>query len=243
MCGRFVQADSLKQLSTLLDVTHDELSPPEARYNIAPAAQVVALCDRDERVTLAKFEWGLIPSWSKDPSVGQRLTNARAETVWEKPSFRSSIRSSRVVVPADGFFEWSPARRDGPRGRNGRPVKEPHYFTRGDGQPMLLGGISSEWTNPMDADDIRQTLCLLTTAANTTMQAIHHRMPVIIESNDVEQWLTTPERDAHEALDHVLSPASDDVLVEHVVSAEVNNSRNEGEHLIAAVDEGPTTLF
>ena len=243
MCGRFVQADSLQQLSTLLDVTHDELSPLEARYNIAPAAQVVALCDRDERVTLAKFEWGLIPSWSKDPSVGQRLTNARAETVWEKPSFRSSIRLSRVVVPADGFFEWSPARRDGPRGRNGRPVKEPHYFTRGDGQPMLLGGISSEWINPMDADDIRQTLCLLTTAANTTMQAIHHRMPVIIESNDVEQWLTTPERDAREALDHVLRPASEDVLVEHVVSTEVNNSRNEGEHLIAAADESPNTLF
>ena len=108
---------------------------------------------------------------------------------------------------------------------------------------MLLGGISSEWINPMDADDIRQTLCLLTTAANTTMQAIHHRMPVIIESNDVEQWLTTPERDAREALDHVLRPASEDVLVEHVVSAEVNNSRNEGEHLIAAADESPTTLF
>lgn len=243
MCGRFVQADSLQQLSTLLDVALDELSPPEARYNIAPAAHVVALCDRNEYLTLAQYEWGLIPSWSRDPSIGQRLTNARAETVWEKPSFRSSIRSSRVVVPADGFFEWSPARSDGPRGKNGKPVKEPHYFSRSDGQPMLLGGISSVWSNPADPDDIRQTLCLLTTAANTTMQPIHHRMPVIIDSNDVEQWLTTPERDAHEALDHVLSPASEDVLVEHVVSTEVNNSRNDGRHLIAAANERPTTLF
>ena len=89
MCGRFVQADSLQQLSTLLDVALDELSPPEARYNIAPAAHVVALCDRNEYLTLAQYEWGLIPSWSRDPSIGQRLTNARAETVWEKPSFRS----------------------------------------------------------------------------------------------------------------------------------------------------------
>ena len=243
MCGRFVQADSLQQLSTLFDVTLDELSAPEARYNIAPAADVVALCDRNEHLTLARFGWGLIPSWSKDPSIAQRLTNARVETVWEKPSFRSAIRSSRVVVPADGFFEWSPARRDGPRAKNGRPVKEPHYFTRGDGQPMLLGAISTLWSNPRDADDIRQTLCLLTTAANTTMQPIHHRMPVIIESDDVEQWLTTSEGSAREALDHVLSPASEDVLVEHVVSTEVNKSRNEGKHLISAADESPTTLF
>ena len=243
MCGRFVQADSLHQLSTLLDATFGVLSPPEARYNIAPAAYVVALCDRSEHLTLAQFEWGLIPSWSKDPSIGQRLTNARAETVWEKPSFQTSIRSSRVVVPADGFFEWSPARRDGPRGRNDKPVREPHYFTRGDGQPLLLGGISSAWRNPLDADDIRQTLCLLTTAANATMQPIHHRMPVIIEANGVEQWLLTSEHDARDALDHSLSPASEDVLVEHVVSTEVNNSRNEGKHLIARVDESPTTLF
>ena len=108
---------------------------------------------------------------------------------------------------------------------------------------MLLGGISSVWSHPTDDDDIRQTLCLLTTAANTTMQPIHHRMPVILESGDVEHWLTTSERDAREALDHLLSPPSEDVLVEHVVSTEVNNSRNEGKHLIAAADERPATLF
>jgi len=244
MCGRFVQAGSLQQLSTLLNVAVDDLSAtPEARYNIAPAARVAALCDRNDHLTVAQFEWGLIPSWSKDPSIGQRLVNARAETVWEKPSFRASIRSSRVVVPADGFFEWSSARRDGPRGRNGNPVREPHYFTRGDEQPVLIGGISSLWRNPADAEDIRHTLCLLTTAANPTMQPIHHRMPVIIEASGVEQWLLTSEHDAREALDHVLTPASEDVLVEHVVSTEVNNSRNEGEHLIAPTDESPTTLF
>ena len=238
-----MQAGSLEQLSTLLDVAFDELSPPEARYNIAPAAQVVALCDRHEQLTLAQFEWGLIPSWSKDPLIAHRLTNARAETVWEKPSFRSSIRSGRVVVPADGFFEWSPARSDGPRDRNGKPVKEPHYFTRGDGQPMLLCGISSVWRNPMNVAEIRQTLCLLTTAANATMQPIHHRMPVILELNDLEPWLVTSERDAREALHHFLRPASEGVLVEHVVNTEVNNSRNDGKHLIAPADESPTTLF
>ena len=95
----------------------------------------------------------------------------------------------------------------------------------------------------MNADDIRQTLCLLTAAANTTMQPIHHRMPVIIEYNDVRQWLATSERDAREALDHVLRPASEDVLVEHVVSTEVNNSRKEGKHLIASADQSPKTLF
>tara|TARA_Y100000768_G_scaffold383886_1_gene366844 strand:- start:451 stop:723 length:273 start_codon:yes stop_codon:yes gene_type:complete len=90
---------------------------------------------------------------------------------------------------------------------------------------------------------MRHTLCLLTTAANPTMQRIHHRMPVIIEASGVEQWLVTSEHDAREALDHVLTPASEEVLVEHVVSTEVNNSRNEGKHLIAPTDESQTTLF
>jgi putative SOS response-associated peptidase YedK len=95
----------------------------------------------------------------------------------------------------------------------------------------------------MDVAEIRQTLCLLTTAANATMQPIHHRMPVILELNDLEPWLVTSERDAHEALHHFLRPASEGVLVEHVVNTEVNNSRNDGKHLIAPADESPTTLF
>lgn len=244
MCGRFVQAQPLHELSTFLSAAVDEATntlPP--RFNIAPSAIVTALTDLDDTRRLVPHIWGLIPSWAKDPAIGLKLSNARAETVWEKPSFRSSIRSSRVVVPIDGFYEWSPAQAGGPRGINGKPLKEPHYFTRRDGSPLLLAAISSTWRNPLEPADERRTVCLLTTGANATMAPIHHRMPVILERNELEHWLTASSEDAQDELDYLLRPCTENVLQERTVSTEVNNARNEGAHLLAEVDDTPTTLF
>ena len=244
MCGRFVQAQPHHELASILDAVLDAVVDlPPARFNIAPSSQVAMLVDKGEQRMLTSATWGLIPSWAKDPSIGQKLSNARAETVWEKPSFRSAIRSSRVVVPVDGFYEWSPARADGPKAANGKPAKEPHYFSRRDGSTMLLAGISSQWRDPNNPSDQRSTVCLLTTAANETMEPIHHRMPVILENVDIEHWLTADENDAEEELQTLLAPAGNDVLHQRIVNIAVNNARNEGQHLLDEVDETPTTLF
>ena len=244
MCGRFVQARPSHELAAVLDaVIEENVHLSGARFNIAPSATITILNERNEQRVLGSSIWGLIPSWAKDPSIGQKLSNARSETVWEKPSFRSSIRSSRVVVPVDGFYEWSPARKDGPRGSSGRPLKEPHYFSRQDGETMLLAGISARWQNPLDPTDERSTVCLLTTSANATMAPIHHRMPVILQVDDVEHWLTASKEDSQDELTELLRPCPDDVLHERIVSTEVNNARNEGEHLLNAIDDTPSTLF
>jgi putative SOS response-associated peptidase YedK len=244
MCGRFVQARPPHELAVFLDaVVDDTVSSSPARFNIAPSASVTVLDEVNERRVLASSIWGLIPSWAKDPSIGQKLSNARSETVWEKPSFKSAIRSSRVIVPVEGFYEWSPARKDGPRGSSGRPLKEPHYFSRQDGEPMLLAGISSRWQNPLDGSDQRSTVCLLTTSANKTMEPIHHRMPVILKTDDIEHWLTATKEDAETELSELLRPCADHVLHERVVSTDVNNARNEGVHLLDEVDDTPSTLF
>ena len=244
MCGRFVQARPSHELASLFDASIDDNSTePAARFNIAPSANVIVLEERHEERILTSSLWGLIPSWAKDPSIGQKLSNARSETVWEKPSFRSAIRSSRVIVPVDGFFEWSPARKDGPRGSTGRPLKEPHFFSRRDGESMLLAGISSRWQNPLDASDQRSTMCLLTTSANRTMSPVHHRMPVVLETEDVEHWLTATKEDSEAELSALLRPCADHVLHQRVVSTEINNARNEGAHLLNEIDNGPSTLF
>jgi putative SOS response-associated peptidase YedK len=147
------------------------------------------------------------------------------------------------VVPVDGFFEWSPARQDGPKNPNGKPAKEPHYFSRRDGTTMLLAGIASHWRDPIDPSSQRSTVCLLTTVANETMEPIHHRMPVIVEEIDVDQWLTADNNDAKEELQRLFAPAGNDVIQQRVVNISVNNARNEGKHLLDQVDETPTTLF
>jgi putative SOS response-associated peptidase YedK len=244
MCGRFVQSRPSHELVSVLHaVIDDSVRLSGSRFNIAPSAVVTTLSERNEQRILGSSIWGLIPSWAKDPTIGQKLSNARSETVWEKPSFRSAIRSSRVVVPVDGFYEWSPARKDGPRGASGRPLKEPHYFSRQDGATMLLAGISAQWQNPFDASDQRSTMCLLTTAANGTMAPIHHRMPVILHAADIEHWLNASKEDSQDELAGLLRPCPDDVLHERIVSTEVNNARNEGEHLLNAIDDTPSTLF
>ncbi len=106
-----------------------------------------------------------------------------------------------------------------------------------------MAGISSQWQNPLDRSDQRSTVCLLTTSANTTMKPIHHRMPVILETDDIEHWLTASKQDAEAELSELLRPCADHVLQERVVSTDVNNARNEGEHLLDEVDDTPSTLF
>ncbi len=174
MCGRFTLTVDPEQLALAFGLT----TVPEfvPRYNVAPTQD--ALVITADRPAVAQFmRWGLIPSWSKDSSIGSKLINARAETAAEKPSFRTALRRRRCIVPASGFYEWQ-ARAGG---------KQPLYLTVKDAPVIGLAGLWETWRGPA-GEDVR-TFTILTTAANDFMKPFHERMPVILHPNDYPVWM------------------------------------------------------
>lgn len=154
--------------------------------------------------------WGLVPSWSKDRSIGPRLINARSETAAEKPAFRSAFARRRCVVPVSGFYEWQ-KREEGP--------KQPYYIYRADGEPLLFAGLWERWGKD---DEILDTFTILTTEPNEMMSAVHDRMPCVLEREEVELWCGEYGNDSTRNL---LRSAADGVLTMHPVSTRVNNAR------------------
>lgn len=222
MCGRYVLKSPPErvrdQFGALLGVP---AWPP--RYNIGPLqlAPVVLLRDGARRVELQR--WGLVPSWAGDPEIGNRLINARGETVAQKPSFRSAFKARRCVVPADGFYEWQ-QREDGP--------KQPYFIRRRDGALLALAGLWEHWKAP-DGTELH-TFTVLTTAANAWMQPLHARMPVALDDDDaVRRWLDPASR--ADALQPLLQPLADDRLDAWPVSRSVGNIRNDRAELLAPV--------
>ena len=234
MCGRFVQASSPELLVERFGV--DELAAPvhEPSYNIAPRASVYAVRDRVEdggrRRYLSELRWGLVPSWAKDPKVGDRMINARAESLAGKPAYERAFRRHRCVVPADGFYEWQ---RRGAR-------KQPMFVHRRDGEPMALAGLWAAWRDgdPPDGEWLR-SCTIVTTVANGTVAPLHDRMPVVLEERDWNRWLD-PEAPDLDALARLMRPAADDLLVAYPVGTAVNNADNDGPHLVARVEPQPS---
>lgn len=225
MCGRFVAATDPDGVAKFMVV--DERQAPDlgANYNVAPTQQVYAVAEHDAARHLVAFRWGLVPSWAKDAKIGNKLINARSETVADKPAFRTSVRKRRCLIPVDGFYEWQRA--------DGRKV--PHFIHRADGAPFALGGLWSVWRDPQDEDAPPLRTCtILTTEANTMMRRLHDRMPVILEPSAWELWLDTDVRDA-EAVAHLMAPADPALLDAYPVSTEVNSTRNNHEGLIHPV--------
>lgn len=202
------------------------------RWNVGPQQTLFAVsADGAGDRTLDTYTWGLLPSWAKDPSMGNKLFNARAETITEKPSFRSAFASRPCVIPVDGFYEWDH--------REGRE-KQPHYFTRRDGDPLLLAGITEVWRNPADPDaEPRRTCSVITTTPNDDMEGLHERMPVVLTTHSSATWL---DREASPS-DRwaLLGPAPRGTLEHWGVSSAVGNVRNDGAELIAPYELG--TLF
>ena len=200
-----------------------------ARYNVAPTNDIYGVTARpDGRRVVEVFEWGLIPSWAKDSRIGNSLINCRAETISEKPSFRTSFAKRRCIIPMSGFYEWRAASPDGPRNAKGLPVKQPLLFERADRRLLAVAGLWSAWREPGETDDApwRHTCTVITTTANATLAPIHDRMPVILDDDGWHEWLdpTSTQSD----LLMLLQPAGDNVLVGHEVSTDVNNVRNQG---------------
>jgi len=208
MCGRFVRYSSVHELVKEFnaDGTGLDLSPG---YNIAPGHEVaIVINDRKKRLALCR--WGFVPSWSKNLSIGNRMINARAESVAGKPSFRHAFRSKRVLVPADGFYEWQ--KKD--------KLKFPVYIHLKSRRPFGLAGLMSLWKSPEGT--LVCTCTIITTSANKLLEEIHDRMPVIIHKADEDLWLN-PENQDRDKLLSLLKPYGPEEMDYYGVSTLVNS--------------------
>jgi putative SOS response-associated peptidase YedK len=188
MCGRYTLGVSPARIAEVFALTDEPALAP--RYNIAPTQDAPILVTTPEGRRLELRRWGLVPFWAKDPKIGNRLVNARAESVEEKPSFRTSFRRHRCLVPADGFYEWAPAGR----------LKQPFHIRRRDARPFAMAGLHDRWHRGQ-ADEIA-SFTILTTEANALLQPIHGRMPVILGERGWDAWLdpATPTEALHALL-------------------------------------------
>ena len=218
MCGRFALAATGEEVAAHYQLA--EVPFIASRYNIAPTQPVAAVrLDQHGARELTHFQWGLIPSWSKDPAMGSKLINARAETAAEKPAFRAAFRRRRCLIPATGFYEWQPVGK----------AKQPMYVHEAGGGLLTLAGLWEVWYAP-DGGEL-QTCTILTTTPNTLMEPIHNRMPLILEPADYAMWLDpTTELDQ---LNHLLRPLPPEGLAAYPVSKAVNSVGNDNDTCIA----------
>lgn len=217
MCGRFAFYSPSEATAALFGATSSvEMKP---RYNIAPTQYIAAVRDGDAR-EVAMLRWGLVPSWSKDPSIGNRMINARAETVAEKPSFRSAYRKRRCLILADGFYEW----------RKQGDAKTPYFISLADGSSFAFAGLWENWSSK-ESDESLQTAAIITTAASDFMARLHQRMPVVMLPQQADRWL---EGDMELLSEAIEKPPS---FRAWPVDRKVNNARNEGAALIDPAGE------
>lgn len=214
MCGRVTVRTSPQQLVQELGLSGARASLERPRYNLSPT-QLMPVVPNDGERMLDVFRWGLIPSWAKDASIGNKLINARGETVAEKPSFRSALKRRRCLVVVDGWYEWK---------QTTKP-KTPYLFHRKDGKPLTLAGLWEEWTAP-DTGEVVRTCTIITTGPNALMAPIHDRMPVILTPEGRELWLR-PEPQEAATLLPLLVPNADEPLDTYEVARVVNSPAND----------------
>lgn len=211
MCGRYTLTKTGKTIQSHFAFMDLEV-PHKERYNIAPTqtAPVVILQKGQRESHLMR--WGLIPSWAKDEKFGARMINARAETIQEKPSFKNSFKAKRCLVPADGFIEW----------KNTEGGKQPHYITLRNKELFAFAGIWSEWKNN---EIVSRTFSIITTHCNSLVEPIHHRMPVILSTENYSAWLNTSSE--ANILQSLLTPFSADSMERVAISREINSAKND----------------
>ena len=228
MCGRFVSSSTPDEIAKYFGVADIAEKALEPNYNVAPTTDVYTVFEDGGVRRLDAFHWGLVPRWAKDVKIGNRMINARAETLAEKNAFKSALARRRCIIPADGFYEWAVV--------EGRKKKQPLFIHRADGDPLAFAGLWETWKGPeRDADEVLLSCTIVTCAANETMAPVHDRMPVVLPPDAWDRWL---DRDLHdvELLGRLLVPAPPRLLTMHPVSFEVNNVRNRGAHLVDEVD-------
>jgi putative SOS response-associated peptidase YedK len=222
MCGRFALYSDAVTLARRFEA--DALPKLRPRYNVAPTQDIPIVRDEDGIRRFALAHWGLIPSWAKDRDIGYHTINARAETIADKPAFRSAFKHRRCLIPADGFYEW--------QALPGSKVKQPWFIALRDRQPMALAGLWETWRSP-GGDEIK-SCSIIVTEANELMRPIHERMPVILAPKDWEAWLKMAPRDVH-FLQALLEPYPDEGMAAWKVSTTVNNPRHDSEECVDPV--------
>jgi putative SOS response-associated peptidase YedK len=210
MCGRYTLKTPVSELAERFEI-EDSPSSITPSYNIAPTQQVATVLAENGKRKLEMLHWGLIPSWAKDPEVGNRMINARAETVAEKPSYRKAFQERRCLILADGFYEWQ-------KTDNG---KQPFYIRMQDESPFAFAGLWESWRNGREI----RSCTIITTAPNELAAPIHNRMPVILDPEDYEMWLD-PDFDERDPLTSLLKPYPADVMEAYPVSRRVNKPSN-----------------
>jgi putative SOS response-associated peptidase YedK len=256
MCGRYASSRRPEDLIEEFEVVDNKVPEPLAPdYNVAPTKEVYAVVERPpskeagdageppER-QLRTLTWGLVPSWAKDPKIGNRMINARMETVAEKPAYRRALASRRCLLPADGYFEWYPTDEEttktdsaGRRSSKGRK-KQPFFIHPKDGSTLAMAGLYEIWRDPEKADDADDrflwTCTVITTDAPDDLGKIHDRMPLMVERDHWAAWLD-PRTDKDAVLD-LLVPAAPGRLEAYPVSLAVNTVKNNGPELVEPLE-------
>ncbi len=229
MCGRFTLASDPELLHGIFDNTElpIEFSP---RYNIAPTQDVAVIANTqnngdDKKIEF--FQWGLIPSWAKDPKIGSRMINARSETLSEKPSFRNAYKRRRCLVLADGYYEWQTV--------PGEKTKQPVYIRFNSQNPFAFAGLWEEWQANYMEKPLR-SCTIITCPPNPLLANVHHRMPVILPKDAYAKWLV-PEEQLPETLQPMLIPYSDEEMEAYPVSRFVNRPMNDTPECISPLSD------
>ena len=221
MCGRFVSTSPPSEIARYFDAAAPE-ALLEPSFNVAPSNDVYAVVVDGDVRRLDAFHWGLVPFWAKDPKVGSRMINARAESLTSSNAYKRAFQRRRCLIPADGFFEW----RKLPGGKR----KQPYFIERTDGEPLAFAGLWEAWRGPDRQGEPLRSTTIITTTPNETLAPIHDRMPVILPESRWEEWLDPANNDT-DTLGKLLAPAPA-ILTAHPVSTLVNNVRNQGPELI-----------
>jgi putative SOS response-associated peptidase YedK len=232
MCGRFVSVSPPDELAKYFAAQQVGEASLEPSYNVAPTSDIYAVMESGGVRRLETFHWGLVPFWAKDPSAGNKMINARAESLATKSAYRRAFTKRRCIIPADGFYEWQKV--------PGQKTKQPHFIHRIDGEPLGFAGLWELW-RPKDApegDDsqLLRSCTIITGQPNKKMAAIHDRMPVILPPNVWDEWLDPANGDL-DSLNKLLVPAPSEIIELYPVSTAVNNVKQKGPELIAPASQ------
>jgi len=237
MCGRFVSASSPGDIADYFGADQVAETLTEPNYNVAPSVQVAVVSAQTDDDTqpigrsLGLMRWGLIPFWAKSASIGNKMINARSETVAEKSAFRNAAKKHRCLIPADAFYEWTAIADPASK----KPRKQPWCIQRNDGAPFAFAGLFESWKDP-EGDGTRIRSCtILTGQANAAIEPIHDRMPIMIPPHQWDAWLDPNDQDVQALLDVIERPPSELFSI-YAVSTAVNNSRSSGSQLLDEVE-------
>ncbi|SCC29597.1 Putative SOS response-associated peptidase YedK [Pseudarthrobacter enclensis] len=230
MCGRYVMSKATGDLLSAFEAKEVEGTPPPPSWNVAPTQDVPIVAERLDEGTLDRHllvaHWGLVPSWAKDIKIGNKLINARSESILEKPSFRKAAVKRRCLVPAEGYYEWQ-------KTDDGKKI--PNYLYSEQDELLAFAGLYEWWADPtVPEDDPGKWLLsctVLTTTTQDTLGHIHDRSPVIIPRDRINEWLDPDLADKND-VQHLLDTLPDPVLTPRIVSTRVNSVRNNGPELI-----------